>query len=71
MPCPHLEYRAVGDGRAFDVARAYCTVTDTFVQPMRADVCTDRYALHHADHCEIYLAADATADDTVGDEVEP
>ncbi|WP_336036009.1 hypothetical protein [Halobacterium yunchengense] len=54
MGCPHLEYRSEGDTRTFDAERAFCTVTGSFVQPMRADVCNDRYDLHHADHCEIY-----------------
>ena len=54
MTCPHLEYREEGDGREFDTARAYCTVTEEFVQPMRADVCNDRYDLDHAAHCEIF-----------------
>jgi hypothetical protein len=44
------------DGRSFDEARAYCGVADEFVQPMRADVCNDRYDLDHASHCEIYRA---------------
>ena len=54
MTCPHLEYREDGDGREFDTARAYCAITDEFVQPMRADVCNDRYDLDHAAHCEIF-----------------
>ncbi|MFD1645817.1 hypothetical protein [Haloarchaeobius litoreus] len=59
MSCPHLEYRQEGDGRTFDEPRAYCTVTDGFVQPMRADVCNDRYDLDHAEHCEIYRDAES------------
>lgn len=54
MACPHLEYRAAGDGQSFDTERAFCTVTGSFVQPMRADICNDRYDLCHAEHCEIY-----------------
>ncbi|MGB9964579.1 hypothetical protein [Halobacterium sp. CBA1126] len=54
MTCPHLEYRDEGDGRSFDAERAYCAVAGEFVQPMRADVCNDRYALDHAAHCEIF-----------------
>jgi len=54
MTCPLLEYRNKGDGRAFDAERAYCTAVDAFVQPMRADVCNDRYDLHHATDCEFY-----------------
>jgi len=50
-----------GDGRGsprFAVERAYCTVVDEFVQPMRADVCNDRYELSHASHCEYYREAE-------------
>ncbi|QSX01240.1 hypothetical protein [Haloterrigena alkaliphila] len=55
MTCPHLEYRDESDGTRFDEARAYCTAADRFVQPMRADVCNDRYDHAHDRHCEIYL----------------
>ncbi|MFB6152788.1 MAG: hypothetical protein ABEJ27_00905 [Halodesulfurarchaeum sp.] len=54
MPCPRLEYRREADGARFETPRAYCTVVDRFVQPLRADICNDRYDLHHSDHCEIY-----------------
>ncbi|MDL5360423.1 hypothetical protein [Halalkalicoccus sp. NIPERK01] len=54
MTCPYLEYEREGDGRSFETARAYCTVAGEFVQPMRADVCNDRYDLDHATDCEIY-----------------
>lgn len=64
MTCPHLEYRTSGGGASFDVARAYCTVTDAFVEPMRADVCNDRYDLDHAEHCEIYLTHERHWDGT-------
>ena len=57
MSCPHLEYRQEGDGHSFDEPRAYCTVIGTFVQPMRADICNDRYDLDHAEDCEIYRDA--------------
>lgn len=53
MTCPHLAYRTpaeVADGQP----RAYCEVVDRFVQPMRADICNDRYDLDHETHCEIY-----------------
>lgn len=65
MSCPYLEYRRSADGTSFDHERAYCTVAGRFVQPMRADVCNDRYDLAHDAHCEIYLehaAADVDAD---------
>lgn len=54
MNCPHLEYRREAGDRAFERARAYCTVADRFVEPMRADLCNDRYDLAHDRHCEIY-----------------
>ena len=56
MTCPYLEYRRSADDREFDEARAYCTAAERFVQPMRADICNDRYGLEHAEHCEIYRA---------------
>lgn len=56
MTCPFLEYRESSADREFDVARAYCTATNEFVQPMRADICNDRYDLAHADECEIFQA---------------
>jgi len=52
--CPHLDYRAGTDGTEFEVPRAYCTVAERFVQPVRADVCNERYDLSPAEHCEIY-----------------
>ena len=67
MTCPYLEYREEAGDRTFEVARAYCTVVDRFVQPMRADVCNDRYALDHETHCEYYRAeANVNGDRTEG-----
>jgi hypothetical protein len=54
MACPYLDYRELSDGG--DEPRAYCTAADRFVQPMRADICNDRYGLEHEAHCEIYRA---------------
>jgi len=54
MPCPHLAYKNESDDHQFDTIRAYCTAAKRFVQPMRADICNDRYGLDHAEHCEIY-----------------
>jgi len=56
VTCPHLDYREQADGTRFETARAYCTVAEQFVQPMRADICQDRFDLDHASHCEIYRA---------------
>jgi len=52
--CPHLDYRASGDGREFGTARAYCTAVESFVEPMRADVCNARYGLDFETDCEFY-----------------
>lgn len=54
MSCPYLAHRRTSDDREFDEPRAYCTAAERFVQPMRADICNDRYDLTHAEHCEIY-----------------
>jgi hypothetical protein len=59
MTCPHLEYRSEAAGKSFDVERAYCAVAGEFVQPMRADVCNDRYDFDHAEHCEIFREHEA------------
>jgi hypothetical protein len=56
MSCPFLEYRRETGDQAFDVARAYCTAAGEFVQPMRADICNDRYDLQHDEDCEIHRA---------------
>lgn len=71
--CPHLEYREENEDRSFEVARAFCTVTDSFVQPMRADVCNARYGLDPATDCEFYVEPDgegSDAGDTGSDAVE-
>lgn len=70
MTCPYLEYRDEAGDLSFDAARAYCTAAERFVQPMRADICNDRYELDHAAHCEIYLEH-APADDDVPDPGSP
>jgi hypothetical protein len=54
--CPHLDYRADEGDQSFDVARAYCTVAEEFVQPMRADICNGRYDLDPTEDCEIFRA---------------
>ncbi|SEV99927.1 hypothetical protein [Natrinema salifodinae] len=59
MGCPYLAYRDGSDDPdrdhdSFDEPRAYCTAADRFVQPMRADICNDRYDLTHDRDCEIY-----------------
>jgi hypothetical protein len=54
MACPHLAYRRENGDQSFAEPRAFCAVVEEFVQPMRADICNDRYDLSHAAHCEIY-----------------
>ena len=58
--CPHLEYREESEEMSFDAARAFCTVTESFVQPMRADVCTARYDLDPETDCEFYVDPEAS-----------
>ena len=64
--CPHLSYRTEADGTSFDVARAFCGVTESFVQPMRADVCNARYGLEPASDCEFYVDPTDGADGVDG-----
>lgn len=59
MTCPYLDYRREAGERSFSEPRAYCTAATTFVQPMRADICNDRYDLDHETDCEIYRDAEA------------
>ncbi|ERH11406.1 MAG: hypothetical protein J07HB67_00413 [halophilic archaeon J07HB67] len=54
MSCRHLQYRESDGETEFETARAYCTVADRFVQPMRADICNERHGLDPAADCEIY-----------------
>jgi hypothetical protein len=72
MVCPYLDYRngesEPGDDanvteRVFDEPRAFCTVVEEFVQPMRADICNDRYGLGHERHCEIYRDHEADGEE--------
>lgn len=66
--CEHLRYRehgGEGEGSGdpqFETARAYCTVVDEFVQPVRADVCNARYDLSPAEHCEYYREQEGIED---------
>jgi hypothetical protein len=70
MTCPHLAYREASEDAAFDTPRAYCTVADRFVQPMRADICNDRYDLDHAEHCEIFREHAGNSSEDSSDEPE-
>jgi len=55
VTCPYLSYRKSAEGTPFNEARAYCGAAERFVQPMRADICNDRFELDHAADCEIYV----------------
>ena len=59
MTCPHLSYRTEAGGKSFDHERAYCAVMEAFCTPMQADVCNDRFAFDHRDHCEIFQEHEA------------
>ncbi|TKX87878.1 hypothetical protein EXE43_00955 [Halorubrum sp. SS5] len=61
--CQHLTYLEEGDAKSFETARAFCAVTESFVQPMRADVCNARYDLDPATDCEFYVEPGAGAGD--------
>lgn len=54
--CPHLDYRDESDDHSFETARAYCTIAEEFVQPMRADICNRRHGLDPETDCEIYIS---------------
>lgn len=63
MSCPYLDYRrSDGEGLEFDHERAYCLVQESFVSPVRADVCNDRDRFHHTTHCEVYSEVEGTDD---------
>ena len=61
--CQHLSYREAGDGKSFETARAFCTVTGSFVQPMRADICNARYGLDPETDCEFYEEPESASTD--------
>ena len=71
MPCPYLEYCRTDEEHEFDHERPHCSLADSFVSPMKADVCNDRHDFEHAEYCEIYRAAvaEGVAEAAVGDEV--
>jgi hypothetical protein len=69
MTCPYLEYRRSDGDREFDHERPFCSVTESFVSPMKADICNDRFGFNHEGDCEIFkdhteaLHPGRTADD--------
>ena len=38
----------------FDHDRPYCSLNESFVSPMRADICNDRHDFTHEADCEVY-----------------
>lgn len=53
--CPYLDHRRESDDQSFETERAYCTISEKFVQAMRADICNRRYGLDPETDCEIYI----------------
>lgn len=68
--CRYLEYRVEAGGKEFETARAFCTVDDRFVQPMRADICNRRYDLEPERDCEIFERAQASDEPETGGELD-
>ncbi|EMA57090.1 hypothetical protein [Halorubrum lipolyticum] len=73
--CPHLTYHGAGDratfdGATFDEPRAFCTVTGSFVQPMRADICNARYGLDPATDCGFYVEPESGSEPELDSESE-
>lgn len=54
MVCPYLDYRQSDGEHQFDHERAFCEVMNSFVIPIRTDICNDRYDEDHENYCEIY-----------------
>jgi len=69
MTCPYLEYRRSDDTHEFDHDRPFCAIDESFVSPMKADICNDRHDFGHATHCEVFrrAAREGFADDPVGE----
>lgn len=57
MTCPYLDYRQLDDQHEFDHERPWCSIQESFVSPMRADICNDRFAFVHERDCEVYRRA--------------
>lgn len=69
MTCPYLEYRRSDGDVEFDHERPYCSVEETFVSPMKADICNDRFDFDHGSDCEVFkehvesVKSESVADD--------
>lgn len=55
MTCPYLEYRESDDDHEFDHERPYCGAQGTFVSPVKADICNDRFDFDYRD-CDVFRA---------------
>lgn len=63
MTCRYLEYREFeGDDPDLAHDRAYCRKQQSFVSPVRADICNDRWDFDHASHCEIFKRKEVTGE---------
>lgn len=63
MTCPYLNYQQSDEEHEFENDRPYCTVTDSFVSPMQADICNDRHDFDHTSDCEKFPDDEALPDD--------
>jgi hypothetical protein len=57
MPCPYLEYLQRDEDHEFDHERPWCAAQSSFVSPMRADICNDRFEFDHECDCQVYERA--------------
>jgi hypothetical protein len=57
MTCPYLEYLQSDEDHEFDHDRPWCGADESFVSPMRADICNDRFEFDHECDCEVYKRA--------------
>lgn len=57
MTCPYLDYRRSDETHEFDHDRPYCTAQATFLSPVKADICNDRFDFDHRD-CEVFRAVE-------------
>jgi hypothetical protein len=63
MTCPYLNYQQSDEEHEFENDRPYCTVADSFVSPMQADICNDRHDFDHTSDCETFPDDGALPDD--------
>jgi len=63
MTCPHLSYRRSDDDHEFENERPYCEVTESFVSPMKADICNNRHGFDYTRDCEVYPQEETATDE--------